>query len=301
MSSMMNTLIEVAITAGKIALSKREECLDISKKFHDDGFDIYDICTNADLEVESYIVNHLHMRHRTFEFISEETHAGKDIPQCCFIIDPIDGTINFANGFPLWGVQIACIMGGRVVAAVIHLPEVGRTYAADEDAAYLNGKKITVSDIGLDEGLYSIEGANRTIGRSEMIENGYYNLRDFYSSCVSFAMVAGGTSVASAYIHHCPWDYIPGAFIVKAAGGVSYDDFDKNIHIVANNAEVLDEMKRILYSSMEKEEAQGKCESGCSDIVVLEKASGQAQQKKTAKTRRKIKRGYARALRRLRK
>lgn len=242
MTSMMNALVEVASTAGKIALAKREEQLEILMKEHSDRPGTYDIVSNADVAAEDYIVNNLRMRHSSFEFVSEETHERYDVPQCCFVIDPIDGTINFANGFPLWGVQIACVMGGRTIAAVIHLPEVGRTYSADENGAYLNGKPISVSNLGLDEGLYSIDGPDRLVGRTELVSRGHSNLRDFYSACVGFAMVAGGTSCAAVYAYKCPWDYLPGEFIVKMAGGAVHDDFERNVHIVANNKEVLDEM-----------------------------------------------------------
>lgn len=251
MTSMMNALVEVASTAGKIALAKREEQLEISMKEHSDRPGTYDIVSNADVAVEEYIVNNLRMRHGSFEFVSEETHERYDVPQCCFVIDPIDGTINFANGFPLWGVQIACVMGGRTVAAVIHLPEVGRTYSADENGAYLNGKPISVSNLGLDEGLYSIDGPDRLAGRTELVLRGYSNLRDFYSTCVGFSMVAGGTSCAAVYAYKCPWDYLPGEFIVKMAGGVIYDDFERDVHIVANSKGVLDEMIGVFCSDDE--------------------------------------------------
>lgn len=294
MPSMMNTLIEVATTAGKIALSKKDE-LEVSRKYSDDRPFDYDILTDADIAVENYIVNHLRMRHGSFEILSEEAYASDEVSGNCFVIDPIDGTINFANGFPLWGVQIACVMGGRVVAAVIHLPEVNRTYSADEEGAYLNGKKILVSSLGLEEGIYSIEGADRIFGRQEMVGRGYYNLRDFYSTSVSFAMVAGGTSVASVYRYRHPWDYVPGEFIVKAAGGVSYNDCESDVHIVANCAEVLEEMKSVFCcdgaNDCESDASESKCEG---DENKLGKAR---RHNHIAKAARRVKRGYARMFR----
>lgn len=243
MLSIRKYLIETARLAAEIALSHRRS-MSVDKKLREGRPDDYDIVTSADLASEELILSRLAARYPEYEIISEERCPNNNVvPDNWFVIDPIDGTINFANRFPLWGIQIACIQNGETIASVICAPEIGRTWSADKAGAYLNEEKISVSDTPLASGLYSIDGADRICGRKALIEAGNYNLRDFYSCCIAFAMVASGTSVAAAYIDDHLWDYLPGQFIVKQAGGVYFDDDKKNIHIVANTQAALDEMK----------------------------------------------------------
>ena len=67
-----------------------------------------DLVTNLDLEIEKYLIDQIKENYPGFDIVSEELNTNGKVSDNCFIIDPIDGTINFANNLPLWGIQVAC-------------------------------------------------------------------------------------------------------------------------------------------------------------------------------------------------
>lgn len=237
----------IAQRAGELIRKKRKN---LSVELKGDT-PMRDLLTSADLASEEFVVSELEKLYPRCTIIAEERHAADSVADDCFVIDPIDGTINFANGLPLWGVQIACVQGGEVVAAAINLADLNRLYVADENAAYMNGQKISVSDKTLQDGLWSIESHNRCIARREMFAQGYPHLRELFSACTAYAFTASGQYAAMALLGKHPWDRVPGELLVKAAGGVTHSDTTNHIHIAANNINNLEEMKRIIYQCLE--------------------------------------------------
>lgn len=96
-----------------------------------------DLVTNLDLEIERFLIDEIKKQYPNFDIVSEEFNTNNKITENCFVIDPIDGTINFANNLPLWGIQVACIKNGKTIASVISLPRINEFYYADETGAYL--------------------------------------------------------------------------------------------------------------------------------------------------------------------
>lgn len=235
-------LAEIARVA-KDTIDEDRKRLHVEQKGELDGVDLV---TSADIAAEKAIISGLRESFPGCAIVSEETLASDETPEECFTIDPIDGTVNFANGLPLWGIQIGCIEGGKTTAAVIYLADLDRMYVADAKGASLNGEPIHVSSKDLVHGLYSIESLDRIIARREMMLAGYTNFREYYATCASFSFVASGEFAASSYLCSHPWDWVPGEFIVRMAGGVSYNDPVANVHIVANTEETLDTMVSFL-------------------------------------------------------
>ena len=199
-----------------------------------------DLVTNFDFEVEQYIIEKIKQNYPDFSIVSEEFNCEKELTDNCFTIDPIDGTINFANALPLWGIQIACIRNRKTCAAVIYMPKMNELYYADESGAYMNGKPIKVNSLNSKKGLYSVEGPKRLPVQVKMRQINRH-CRDFFCSAVNYAWVACGRLSATIFIYDTFWDYIPGQYIVEKAGGVIYNE--KGVHIAANNNEFLQVMK----------------------------------------------------------
>lgn len=238
--AILRTMIEATEEAGKIIALKRAALSSWQK----DPDHVKGAVTDADIAADEIIVERLSGDFPGFSIISEEGRPDDIGSDDCFVVDPIDGTINFMNGLPLWGTQIACVRGGQTVASVINLHDLGRVYTANDEGARLNGKAIHVSSASLLEGgIYTIEGFDRLIGRREMIERGCVDLREHFASCTSFAFTAAGNIAASAYLERFPWDWMPGEFLVRCAGGVSFNDDENDIHIVANAQENLEIMR----------------------------------------------------------
>ena len=95
-----------------------------------------DLVTDIDYKIEEYFINKIKEKYPSFFIVSEEYNSDKLLTKNCFVIDPIDGTINFANHLPLWGIQIACIKDGEICASVIYLAKLDELYYADEHGAF---------------------------------------------------------------------------------------------------------------------------------------------------------------------
>ncbi len=181
-----------------------------------------DLVTNFDYEIEKYIINEIKKKYPKFEIISEEFNSKEKLSQNCFTIDPIDGTINFANGLPLWGIQLACVKDWKTCASVIYLPCFKELYWADESGAYLNKKRIHVNDKGINNGIYIVEGGN-TLKDLNVLYNQNKQFRRVYCVAVAYSWIARGLISGLKFNKITLWDYVPGEFLVKMAGGKIID------------------------------------------------------------------------------
>lgn len=195
-----------------------------------------DLVTNLDLEIERFLIDEIKKQYPNFDIVSEEFNTNNKITENCFVIDPIDGTINFANNLPLWGIQVACIKNGKTIASVISLPRINEFYYADETGAYLNDNKISVNEVPIKKALYSIDG-NNNLPSMQRMRKYSSNRRNFGGVCVSMSFVASGRIHGAVFRSNKPWDYEPGLFICKMAGASvkSIDGF----HAAAMNQEFL--------------------------------------------------------------
>ena len=198
-----------------------------------------DLVTNFDLAIEKFMIEKLNEKYPNFDIISEEYNSDKALTDNCFTIDPIDGTINFAHNIPIWAIQIAMIKEGNVVASVIYAPKLDELYYADSNGAYLNGLPIHVNSIPPRNGLYCIEGNGGAFKNNDNFLP--RNYRDFHCASLSFAYVACGRLNGIIFNFHTYWDYVPGMYLIKQAGGITYDE--ANRHLAANNEEYLSLLK----------------------------------------------------------
>lgn len=201
-----------------------------------------DLVTNLDIEIEQYLIKQIKQNYPNFDIVSEEFNSNKKITKNCFIIDPIDGTINFANNLPLWGIQIACKKDGETIASAINLPKLNEFYYADKTGAYLNDEKISVREVSIKNAVYSIIGKN-SLTSTEKIRKSYSkNHRNFGAACVAFAFMASGRIHGVNFRAEHPWDYEPGLFLCKMAGAKIKSE--EGFHAVAMNQEFLDILEK---------------------------------------------------------
>lgn len=196
-----------------------------------------DLVTSLDVEIEKYLISKIHKNYPGYTIVSEEFNSQNHTTDNCFIIDPIDGTINFANGLPLWGIQIACRKNGKTIASVINLPKLDEFYYADETGAYLNAQKISVAEVPIKNALYSIVGLDSVKDTSKMRAHSR-NHRNLGAICVALAWMASGRLHGVNFRVEHPWDYEPGLFLCQKAGAAvkSIEGF----HAAAMNQEFLD-------------------------------------------------------------
>jgi myo-inositol-1(or 4)-monophosphatase len=220
-----------------------------------------DLVTNLDVKIEEYLIGEIKENYPNFDIVSEEENFEKIPTDNCFIIDPIDGTINFANNVPLWAIQIACKKGGKTVASVIDMSRINEFYYADETGAYLNGNKISVSQVPIKNALYAIDGNNNNLQAINRMHKYSSNRRIFGGVCVSMAFASAGRIHGAVYRNDKPWDYEPGLFLIKMAGGETMSI--PGFHAGAMNKEFLDILK--LETSKK---------AGASNVFVLHSLNG---------------------------
>ena len=144
-------------------------------------------------------------------------------------MDPLDGTINFAHGFPFWSVSIALEHEGRLVVGVVHNPLTGETFSASAGrGATRNGQPLRVSTADrLSAALIATalpvefdEEADLQMAYFRRFSIGTHSVRRTGSSALNLALVAaGGFDVCYATFMN-PWDAAAGVVLVREAGGL---------------------------------------------------------------------------------
>ena len=196
-----------------------------------------DLVTDADYLVERFLIEKIQAEYPDFAIISEEFNPDTAMTENCFIIDPIDGTKNFANSLPLWGIQVACRKNGETIASVIDLPALKEFYFADESDAYLNGKKISARKVPILNAFYAVIGGDVIEAATRMQKYGSTH-RVFGAASVAFAFLAAGRMHGVSFRAENPWDFEPGLFLAKQAEAVAKSE--PGFHAVAMNEEFLE-------------------------------------------------------------
>jgi len=188
-----------------------------------------DLVTDADLASQRLIAEELHRAFPEHTLLAEEEGVSADPARAWrWIVDPLDGTINFAHGFPFWSVSIALEHSGTLVVGVVHNPLSGDMYsAAQGGGTTLNGQSVQVSradrlssclistSLPLDIG----EGADLQMAYMRAFSIGTHSVRRTGSSALNLAIVAaGGFDVCYATSMN-PWDAAAGVVLVREAGG----------------------------------------------------------------------------------
>lgn len=221
---------------------------------HKDG--INNLVTEADHAAEKAIISVIQNAYPEHYILSEEVGEIVTSSEYKWIIDPIDGTVNFAHGIPICAVSIAVEKNGEVLMGAVYNPIMQEFYFAEKGlGAFLNEKQISVSaatDIMkscLVTGFpytYSNDKNSPLDIFSELISNGI-PIRRLGSAAIDLCWVAAGR-FDGFYEHHLqPWDSAAGYLIVEEAGG-KVTDFDGNKfsphqpRIIASNGLIHDQL-----------------------------------------------------------
>jgi histidinol-phosphatase len=164
-----------------------------------------------------------------------------------WIVDPIDGTKNFAHGMPVWATLIALERDGDIVCAVASAPALGhRWWAARGEGAWRDGTRICVSGVAtLNEAAVSCTRVS-DLARVEPRVSHARGFGDFWQH----VLVAEGSLDAAVDVHLAPWDYPAVALIVVEAGGRATTPSggapESNAQLVCSNGLVHDELLALL-------------------------------------------------------
>lgn len=183
-------------------------------------------------------------------FIGEEEDDHSKVAEgYTYIVDPIDGTANFARGFSQSFISVALLKDGENFISVCYNPYLDEMFTAEKGkGAYLNGKAIHVSDKKLKEGIifmgnspYYADLREKTYDMFKRITLDAADFRRIGSAVLEMCYVACGRAEAFIELRLQLWDYSAAKLIVEEAGGVVTDskggklDFSGPTGIVASN------------------------------------------------------------------
>jgi myo-inositol-1(or 4)-monophosphatase len=183
-----------------------------------------DYLTATDGEVEKLVRTRLLEAFPGDTFLGEED--GGQVSDCTWVVDPIDGTSNFARGIPYFCVSIAFVLQGKAEIGVIYQPMSDELYAAvTGQGAMLNGEAIkTSSTTQLDKSLIEVGRASRQpqeayLGILDKVMRSGAGIRGAGSGALAIANVAVGRVDACFENHMYAWDCLAGLVLVQEAGG----------------------------------------------------------------------------------
>ena len=221
--------LEVALLAARNAAKLIKE-----KSAHHRDLDVRfkgrnDIVTEADLEAEKIIINTIKEHFPEDQFLAEETSGEHQLTdERTWIIDPIDGTTNFAHGFPVYCVSIALYINKTAQTGVIIEVNSDREFTAEKDkGAQLNGEPIHVSpDHNPNHALITTGFPYRNMVLLEdyiellkMLLQKVQGMRRPGSAAYDLCLVASGMCEGFYEYGLSPWDVAAGSLIVQEAGG----------------------------------------------------------------------------------
>ena len=259
MNSFLDVAVETAREAGAILLAEFDRPVKISYKGE------VDIVTQADKRSEEAIVSRLRAHFPKHGIVAEEGGGTESESPFRWHVDPLDGTTNFAHGYPCFAVSIGLEEAGEPIVGVVFQPVSGELFTAVKGGgAYLNQKKIEVSRIEklatslLCTGFPSVK-------RSQNPNIHYYwdftlrshGVRRDGSAAMDLAAVACGRFEGFWEFGLHTWDVAAGILLVREAGG-TVTRFDGQPYrlgdreLLASNGRVHEEMKEVAASIAER-------------------------------------------------
>jgi myo-inositol-1(or 4)-monophosphatase len=219
---MLNFTINLVKNAGKIHLRyfKRTGYSKKSKR---------EIVTTADIESEKYLISRIMKKFPQDNILSEEKGLRtKRAARRKWIIDPLDGTNNFAHKIPFFCVSIALEVEGELVLGVVYNPYLDELFYSDgNNKSYVNGKRIYVSAINKLTESFLTTGFPYNRRRNNENNLNYFNeftlkclgIRRLGSAAIDLCYVASGIFDGYWELKLQPWDIAAGGFILQNAGG----------------------------------------------------------------------------------
>jgi len=252
--------IKAARAAGKIHLEHFRQKFELDFKSSN-----YDLVTSADTESEIVIKNIIKESFPDHGFLGEEEGSENPDADFIWIIDPLDGTNNFASGMPIFCCSIALAYQNEVIVGVIYDPTRDELFSASKGGkAFLNNKPIGVSHISdlkqslLITGFYYSRGEEmvKTLENiKKFMQQGIVGIRRLGSAALDISYVAAGRASGYWEFELSPWDFAAAKLILEEAGGIFTDingnnpDVMKKTYAIAANPHLHSGMIKILSSN----------------------------------------------------
>ncbi len=255
---MLDKIITVSKEAGEIIREGFGKKLTLEYKTN-----VTDYVTNIDKASEEKIINFIRKEFPTHNILAEESGRSYRSSEYTWVIDPLDGTMNFAHGLPIFSVSIGVMKNDEIIAGVIYDVMMDIVYSAEKGSgAFANDKKLSVS-------------GTTDLSKSLLVTGFPYDIKDNPKNAIGkfgdFLKVASGVRrLGSAAIDCCyiatgafdgfwevrlnAWDICAGHLIIKEAGGkvtnfsgqeIDYKKYNE-IELLASNGKIHDKMIEVL-------------------------------------------------------
>ena len=252
---MIEDIVEIATKAGNIIRKGFGSDFNIEYKTNESN-----LVTDIDKASEELIVSFIKYKYPGHGILAEEGGGQDEDAEYRWVIDPLDGTTNFAHGLPIFAVSIGVQKNGETIAGVVYDVMRDIIYSAEKGkGAFANGSPIKV---GKNDKLahsvlvtgfpYNInENPDNALGKFTALTTASRGVRRLGSAAIDFCYVAQGVFDAFWEVHLHPWDVCAGMLIVEEAGGKVTDFEGKEIDIfskkfLSSNSLVHTQMMEIL-------------------------------------------------------
>lgn len=248
MSSFLEAATEIAQEAGSLLARYFQRGVGYEYKRP------YDLVTEADRAAEALVVERLRARFPNHSIVAEETGFHERGSEYCWYVDPLDGTTNFAHGFPVFNVTLALERAGELLVGVTYDPTRQELFTAERGAgAYLNHHRIHVSRVSeFSEALFATGfptwRRHRDVNvhffhQVAMLSHG---VRRAGSAALDLAYVACGRLDGFWEFGLNPWDMAAGVLLIQEAGGRVTDMKGRAFslrgpHVLASNGLIHDQ------------------------------------------------------------
>lgn len=246
----------LAVGAGRILREHQGTTLRIEYKGE------IDLVTEVDRASEAYLRARIGETYPDHEILGEEEGLTTSGSAYRWLLDPVDGTTNYAHGFPYYCVSVGLEYEGRIIVGAVYNPSLDELFSAERDrGATLDGKPIRVSSVDelrgslLTTGFpYSVIQKGSNLGPFERFLTRCQAVRRAGSAALDLCHVACGRYDGFWEAGLSPWDVAAGSLIVEEAGGRMsdyrdgpFDPYGKQL--LASNGRLHDAMRRVLAES----------------------------------------------------
>jgi myo-inositol-1(or 4)-monophosphatase len=215
----------LAVKAGEMMVEARSDAV-FDRNYKED----HELVTTTDLAIDQYLCAHIMQRYPDHLILSEESFPDIDlqlvsIDTPVWVIDPIDGTVNFAHGHAHVAVSIGLYLDGERIVGVVNAPFLNECYwSCKSHGAYCNNERLTVSDNSVLRNAlvatgfpYNKDALGPIIERVSRVLHACQDVRRNGSAALDLCWVATGR--LDAYFETVkPWDMAAGALIAEEAG-----------------------------------------------------------------------------------
>lgn len=227
-SHFLATAQSAVLEAGKLALSMQSRLHEIQFKGEKD------VVTEADFACDAAIRKTLSTAYPDHNLVTEEDVALEKGSEYTWFVDPVDGTVNYSRGFPLWGVSVGLRQGNQLIVGAIYLPALNELYTVTlGGGAFLNGKPIHTSSVNqmheaiISHGDFNVGATDserqelnaRNVSARAQTAGAMQRVKCMGSAVLEGAFVATGRMEAYCMLAMKPWDVAVTGLLVTEAGG----------------------------------------------------------------------------------